>query len=171
MSESYEAIIFRSAGPQPAELFGRHAGRFTARLVYLGGSAFGIYRIAPAAPFDANAIDEVAASISKSAGVSLSVFYDNQCGIRCSALFQNGLRTASFGEGDELWVPLDGSGYPCADQPPIRASEWSDGEEYERVRDGIDAGLQAAGLSDQVTRSALVDAFCYNRAAVLAEAG
>ena len=172
MSESYEAIIFRSADAQPVELFRHHAGaQFTARLVHLGGATFGIYRVAPTAPLDVDAIETVAASVSTSVGVSLSVFYDNQCGVRCSSLFKNGERSASFGETDELWVPLDDSGQPRTDQPPTSAPDWNSGEEYERVRDGIDAGLEAAGMADQVTRSALVDGFCYGRSAVLAEAG
>ena len=173
MSESYEAILFRSADPQPVELFRRHAGtHFAARLVHLGGAAFGIYRVAGrTTPFIPEEIEKVAASVSTSVGIALSVFYDNQCGIRCSSLFQNGVPSASFGEADELWASLDDSNQPRPDQHPTSAPDWASDEEYERVRDGIDAGLQAAGLNDQVTRSALVDGFCYGRAAVLAEAG
>ena len=142
MSERYEAIIFRSADPQPVELFRRHAGQLTARLIHLGGAAFGIYRVAGrGTSFDADAIEDVAAAVSTSVGVSLAVFYDNQCGVRFSTLFQNGLRSATFGEADELWVPLDESGQPRTDQPPTSAPAWAGGEEYERVRDGIDPSV------------------------------
>jgi hypothetical protein len=172
MSEIYEAIIFRSTDAAALTAFRGLAAPFPLRLVRLADCSFGLYRIAGrSVPVDFETMKSLASKLSESISAALAVFYDNRCGLRAAASFRAGALSASFGEHDELWVPLDEDGEPRHDVPPVPATSLDPNEEYDCMQDAIEVGLATLQLPAQLTRATLRDAFCYEKAAVLAEAG
>ena len=145
---------------------------FPLRLVRLANGTFGVYRVAGRSDrFDVEAMTSLASTLSESTSAALAVLYDSRCGLRAAVAFRGGAVSAEFGEDDEWWVPLDEDGKPRRDVPPVPAADLDADEEYDCVRDAIEVGLAALEVPAEVTRDTLKDAFCYERSAVLAEAG
>lgn len=172
MSEMYEGIVFRASDAAATDALLRLSAPFPLRLVRLADDTFGAYRVAGrSVPLDVQATTSLAAELSKAVSAALAVFYDNSSGVRMAAAFRNGTLSAEFGETDEWWTPLDEDGEPRRDVPPVLATDMEADQEYDCVRDAIEAGLAALEAPAAVTRHTLKDAFCYERLAVLAEAG
>ena len=172
MSETYEAIVFRSSDADASGAFRNLSARFPMRLVRLAEGTFGVYRVGRAVDVQgAKAMTSLAATLSETVSVALAVFYDNRCGLRTAALFRGGTMSAEFGEDDEWWAPLDEHGEPRRDVPLVSAANLDADEEYDCVRDAIEVGLAVLEVPADVTRDTLKDAFCYDRSPVLGEAG
>jgi hypothetical protein len=172
MSEMYEGIVFRSSDAAAPAAFRSLPAPFPLRLVRLANGTFGVYRVAGRSDrFDVEAMTSLAAALSESTSAALAVFYDNSCGVRATAVFRGGTLSAEFGEDDEWWVPLDDDGEPRRDVPPVPAADLDADEEYDCVRDAIEVGLATLEVPSEVTRDTLKAAFCYEKSAVLAEAG
>jgi hypothetical protein len=172
MSEVYEGIVFRSTYTGAIGAFRGVSAPFPLRLVRLADDTFGVYRVARRRDrLDREAMASLAAALSRSVSAAVAVFYDNSCGIRAAALFREGTVTAEFAGEDECWVPLDEEGELRRDVPPVPTDDLDADKEYGCVRDAVEVGLAALGVPVEVTRGTLKDAFCYERSAVLAEAG
>lgn len=170
MSELYESVIVIADSETAHSAFRSLSSPLHLRLIRLSDRIYAANRVATREDrFDEAAINEVAAQLSKSCGHSLAVFYDNRCGVNDSNLFRNGSLVESFGEEDELWVPLDDNGYQLTDGERFTVDQLDEDEEYDCIQSGIDVGLATLGVSSPPSQSALIGAFCYDRCEVEAE--
>lgn len=144
MSEVFEGIVMPVAEGQtvalPAKWFATAA---------VGQKAAAVYRIdqRDVAAFEGE-IDHLAAELSKSFGKALVVRYDSRVGHRSSVFFRDGAMVCSYGEDDELFVPLDVNGAPITIAPPIKRADFSEGEEYETMCNAIQLGLVTLGVGE-----------------------
>lgn len=90
-------------------------------------------------------MDELAAEVSKSCGKALLARFDSRAGSRSSAVFENGQLGQTFGEDDELYVPLDDKGDPVRNASPVRLTMLDPDQEYETIQNAIQLGLRAFG--------------------------
>ncbi|MHB1558362.1 MAG: hypothetical protein ACYC61_12955 [Isosphaeraceae bacterium] len=173
MSELYEGVVFRSDESTARRVLASLSCPLRLRLVALdmGAGVFGIHRVAGRAEsFDQAAVERIAERVSTEAGEAIALFYDNRCGVRASVLYSGGRRAREFGDEDAWWVPLDEDGEPILDGPRFWESEWSPDEEYDCIFSPIDAALVSIGADLAVSAALVKQAFCYEGAAVLAEA-
>lgn len=89
----------------------------------------------------AEAIEDLARMLSAKYSRALVVRYDSRIGHRSSEVMDGGRCVASYGENDELFVPLDEDGEPLDDATPIRRENLLQGEEYETKVNAIQLGL------------------------------
>jgi hypothetical protein len=171
MSERFEAVIMKAASVTAHESFGALSSPLHLRLIRLSEDLYGIHRVTTRRDFPEALIDEVAAQVSKSCSAALAIFYDNQVGMRYCHLFRAGVLNASFGEQDEVWVRLDDEGEPIMDGERFSVDQLRDDEEYDCIRTGIDAGLEALVVDNPPAEaeSLLIGAFCYDRLEIEAE--
>jgi hypothetical protein len=91
----------------------------------------------------------------------LYIIYDDGCGVREATIYQNGDVAQSFGEADELWVPLDDSGMPLAGATPIPVDNLDDNAEYDCVQDGISLGLESFCIAKSVSVAQIRQIICH----------
>lgn len=163
MSEFYEGIVVQGERTAVRRAFDTLRSPLTFRLVHLGSSVFGIYRVATRSDrFDMEALLTAAKHMAGQLDAALAVFYDNRVGVRTTALVdERGIR--EFGEADELWVPLDEDGEPMRDAQRLRSHELEPEGEYDCITSTLDMGLEQLGVRATVTPGMLKDALCYER--------
>ena len=71
----------------------------------------------------------------------LCIDYDDGCGRRNATIYVSGQLVRTFGEADELWVPIDESGKPIDGAMPMPEDKLDEDVEYDCVHDGITAAL------------------------------
>jgi hypothetical protein len=103
-------------------------------------------------------MEELAAAASKPARRALLIRFDSRTGHRSAELFEDGERRRSFGDADELYVPLDESGEPVLTAAPLRFADLDPEQEYETIENAIQLGLKAFGRGDWKTLFALITA-------------
>jgi hypothetical protein len=96
----------------------------------------------------AEEMDEIAVGLSTRLGAVLVFEYDSRVGHRASRVYKDGELTATFGEADELWVPLDEQGYPILTADRLHTGELLNDVEYETVENAINLGLKTVGAGD-----------------------
>ena len=92
-----------------------------------------------------SAVDTLAANISTQYGRALLVRFDSRIGHRSSVLYVGGGLSSTFGETDELYVPLDDQGLPKIEVEPLHVDQLDPDQEYETVQNAIQRGLDALG--------------------------
>jgi hypothetical protein len=99
-------------------------------------------------PTEAEVIEDLAKELSRTFVKAVAVHCDDMFQVWVSTLYQEGEQIRSFGEEDEFWARMDENGEVAPDAPrcPGKAVPEDEEEEYAFVRDGIDAGLEAAGF-------------------------
>jgi hypothetical protein len=105
-------------------------------------------------------VSAMVAELSPQCSHLLHITYDDGCGIREATIYEAGIPVRSFGEGDELWVPVDESGYPITDAPALGPDDLDDDDEYDCVRCGIAAALDVFLGADRVSVGQIRDVIC-----------
>jgi hypothetical protein len=88
-------------------------------------------------------MESLAAQYSEQLGRALLVRFDSRIGHRSAELFEQGAHVRSFGEADELFVPLDDRGMPVTTAKALRADELDASMEYETSTNAIQLGLKS----------------------------
>ncbi len=148
MSEIFEGVVVPAVGGRAPAPAGRPAP-LELSIARLGPDAFVVYRsdARHAAAFT-DRTEALAEGLSEVVGRALLVRYDSRIGHRSACVYEHGNRVRTFGEDDELFVPLDEEGEPILSADPVTRSEFEDGEEYETVRNAIEQGLDALGVAE-----------------------
>lgn len=92
-------------------------------------------------------VDRVGEDLSRKLGKTLVVRYYSTTCYHSASMYEHGKRLSSFGEDDEIWVPLDEEGRHILDAGMFKLSELDDEVEYDTLRTAIDLGLQAMGVN------------------------
>jgi hypothetical protein len=106
----------------------------------------------------AEELERVAAVLSESLGKTLLVRWNTTVGYRTATLYVNGELALSFGQDDELWVPLDEEGELIRDQGIFHVKDLDPDTEYDRLKSAADLGFDALGrgtsseLQDTIAR-------------------
>jgi hypothetical protein len=100
-------------------------------------------------------IEDLADEFSLAFGTAVAVHYDNMVGVRIGMLTRDGEAERYFGEEDEIWAPYGKNGKPVTRGPRYSANAIPKGVDCERIWDGIDAALEAAGFRKWLTAEKL----------------
>lgn len=162
MSEMYECVLITGLRGEMIEAFHDLHSPIPIGLGELDSDVFAVY-VKEGRLLNPPEVEKIASSLSMRFGKALLLFYDNSCDVRFAGLYEDGALVKSFGEKDEIWVPLDEQGHPDADQGLFR---WDDIQsdsrrEYDCTYDAIDAGLEAFGVGDRLDRSSLKQKVVY----------
>jgi hypothetical protein len=170
MGELYEGVVFCSAERTARRAFASVRSGLSLRLVRLARGVFGIYRVAGRTDlFDVPAVREVAKQVATEVGQAVALFYDNRSCTYFGVLYCAGRRAREIGHGDSWWAPVGEDGKLVKDGVPVRGSELEPGVDYHCTKSVIDAALEAVTSRRTVTPKLLLQAFCYDKLAPLAE--
>lgn len=103
----------------------------------------------------------LARDLSVRFGRALLVLYDDSSGIRQAEMYADENLAASYGEQNEIWVPVDDKGYPVADGKHLTVEELRDDFEYDCIRNGIDVALDELLGESVVSSNQLRQAVCH----------
>jgi hypothetical protein len=172
MSEMYEGVVFRCDERTARQSFAAVSSELGLRLVRLGPSMFGIYRVAGRPDtFDQPAVEWIAQQVSEDVGQAVALFYDNSCDVEVGVLYAGGRRVREFGEGDAWWVPYGEDGELLLDGPRFRIGELRADREYDCIFTAIDAALEGVQAVPQASGALVKQAFCYEGSESLGESG
>jgi hypothetical protein len=91
-------------------------------------------------------LEKLAEALSLKFGKAVAVHSEEMMQVRDASFYRHGELIGLFGEEDERWAPTDENGEVLPDAQLCPGHAVPEGEEYEFVWDGIDAGLEAAGF-------------------------
>jgi hypothetical protein len=158
MSVVYEAVVFEGAAGAAREAVERLETPLALRLFHIagGGLVLVCWRPGAATRHATREVDRLAGALSAEFGAALAVHYDDRSGVESAELFRAGAPVAELEEsGEGTWVPV-GPRYPAGVIPS--------GVACVCVRDGVEAGLEAAGFgwltADELRAWACSDAGC-----------
>lgn len=162
MSERYECVLLPGSRSEVTEAFHDLHSPLPIGLGEIDRNLFAVFVIERRL-FNPPEVEKIAVRLSMRFGEALLLHYDNSCGVRVAALYEGGAMLKEFGEGDEVWVPLDEQGHPDANRGQFRWDDIKDDSEgeYDCIWDAIDAGLEAFGAGDRVDSSSLKQKIVY----------
>jgi hypothetical protein len=162
MSERYECVLLTGLEGEVTEAFHDFQSPLPIGLGELDRDLFAVY-IKEGRLFNPPEVEKIAVSLSMRFGKALLLLYDNSCDVRFAALYESGALVKEFGEGDEIWVPLDEQGYADTDRGRFRWDDIKDDSEgeYDCIYDAIDVGLEAFGVGDRLDRHILKQKVVY----------
>jgi hypothetical protein len=142
MSEIFEGIVYPTAEPRAADRALTPGPPLETRI--LDHNLAVSFRQDPRARAAfSDQMDGLAAEYSRHLGKALLVRFDSRIGHRSAELFERGRHVRSFGETDELYVPLDERGMPIGTAKALPADQLDPTVEYETSTNAIQLGLRS----------------------------
>ncbi|MEM7315732.1 MAG: hypothetical protein AAF497_21550 [Planctomycetota bacterium] len=115
---------------------------------------------APRVPVASDA-DDFCSVLESHAETFLYIMYDDGAGVRTATILTRGVATQSFGDSDELWLPLDDSGFADRTAEPVPSHQLDDDEEYDLIQCGISLALDTFCGAGRISVAEIRQVICH----------